>query len=131
MEHFISKDRSYSKTHEWCLTVDKKCLVGITDYAQHELGDIVLVDYKVTIGQEVKAGDVIATIEAVKTVSDIYAPVSGKVLEFNKKVQDDPAIINQDAYGEGWILSLEVKDPSECEKLMQANDYEDYITAHS
>ncbi|MCX7835130.1 MAG: glycine cleavage system protein GcvH [bacterium] len=129
MAYVISKNRNYTKTHEWCLTADHVCLVGISDYAQSELGDIVLVDFKVSVGQEVKAGDVIATIEAVKTVSDVYAPVSGTIKEINSKLADDPSVVNQDAYGDGWLLKISAANYSECDALLKPDEYENYISS--
>lgn len=127
MEHNVPQDRSYTKTHEWCLSKDGKLIIGISDFAQTELGDIVLVDYKVSSGQKINAGDIIATIEAVKTVSDVYSPITGIVRELNPKVQDDPAVINQDVYGDGWLLSLDGLTNTKVENLIVAPEYEQFL----
>ncbi len=117
----------YTKDHEWVRVEDGMAVVGITDHAQHELGDIVYVDVSVGVDQEVRAGEVIATLEAVKTVADVYAPVSGRVVEINPILAERPEAINQDPYGEGWILRLQVTQPAELEQLLDASAYKELI----
>jgi glycine cleavage system H protein len=119
------KDLKYTEDHEWVRLDGKTAVVGITDYAQGELGDIVFVELPGT-GTEVEQGGVFGTIEAVKTVSDLMSPVSGKVIEVNADLNDNPEHINKSPYGDGWMLKIEVSDPSELDKLMDAAAY----TAH-
>ncbi len=111
----------YTKDHEWVRVEGSTGVIGVTDYAQGELGDVVFVD--ITDTGEVKQGEAFGTIEAVKTVSDIYAPVSGKVVEVNKAIQDSPEAINKDPYGKGWIIKIEIKDMNELSNLMDAEAY--------
>jgi glycine cleavage system H protein len=111
----------YTKDHEWVRVEGSTGVIGVTDYAQSELGDVVFVD--ITDTNEIKQGEAFGTIEAVKTVSDIYAPVSGKVVEVNKAIQDSPEAINKDPYGEGWIIKIEIKDMNELSNLMDAEAY--------
>jgi len=119
------KDLKYTEDHEWVRLDGKTAVVGITDYAQGELGDIVFVELPGT-GTEVEQGGVFGTIEAVKTVSDLMSPVSGKVVEVNGSLNDSPEHINKSPYGDGWMLKIEVTDPGELDKLMDADAY----TAH-
>jgi glycine cleavage system H protein len=98
----------YAKSHEWVRIEGNDGYVGISDFAQSELGDIVFVDITASIGDELSAGDVFGTIEAVKTVSDLYMPVSGKLVEINEAITDNPETINSDPYGQGWMLKVEV-----------------------
>lgn len=116
----------YSNTHEWVKVEGNTAVVGITDFAQGELSDIVMVELPKP-GREVKAGDSIGVIEAVKAVSDLYSPVSGKVLEVNSALTSTPETINKDAYGEGWIVKLELSNAPEAEKLMDASAYKEFI----
>lgn len=111
----------YTKDHEWVHVEGTTGTIGVTDYAQSELGDVVFVD--ITDTSEVKQGEAFGTIEAVKTVSDIYAPLSGKVVEVNRAIQDSPEVINKDPYGEGWIMKIEIKDMNELSNLMDAEAY--------
>ncbi|MAG21560.1 MAG: glycine cleavage system protein H [Candidatus Marinimicrobia bacterium] len=115
-------DLHYVDTHEW-LSIDVlTATVGITDYAQSELGDIIFVELP-EIGTEVKIGEPFAVIEAVKTVTDLFGPVSGTVAEINGSLEDSPEKINEDPYGEGWIVRIEMSDPSEGKSLLSADDY--------
>ena len=121
-------DLLYTKEHEWLRVVDggKNAYIGITDYAQHELDELVYVEVD-TVGDELEADDVFGTVEAVKTTSDLFMPVAGKVLEFNDALSEDggdnPGLINEDPYGEGWIVKIELSDPSEVASLMSAAAY--------
>lgn len=123
----IPENLKYTKEHEWIKVEGKTGTIGITDYAQGELGDIIYVEIHST--ENVKQGESFGTIEAVKTVSDLYAPVSGRVLEINMNVNDNPASVNHDPYGEGWIIKLEISDLKEVEKLMSAGEYKKLVGA--
>ena len=112
----------YTKEHEWVKVDGNTATVGITDYAQGELGDIVFVELP-NVGEEFTQMKPFGTIEAVKAVSDMYAPISGKVLEINSALDDDPTVINRDPYGEGWIIKLEITSKDELEQLLDADDY--------
>lgn len=116
----------YSNDHEWCRVEGDVAVIGITDFAQSQLGDIVFVDVP-TVGETLAAGEAFGSIEAVKTVSDAFLPVSGEILEFNEAVDADPALVNRDAYGEGWLVKVKMSDPSEVEGLLSAADYEQLI----
>ncbi|MBR4564979.1 MAG: glycine cleavage system protein GcvH [Paludibacteraceae bacterium] len=113
----------YTSEHEWIRVEGDEAFVGITDYAQSELGEIVFVDVP-TEGETVGQGEVFGSIEAVKTVSDLNMPVTGEVLEVNGALDAQPELVNNDPYGEGWIIRISVKDASELDKLMDANAYE-------
>ena len=112
----------YSKDHEWVKVEGNRAIIGITDYAQDSLGDIVFVDLP-EVGRTVKAGDAVAAVESVKAASDVYSPVSGTVVEVNTSLEASPELINQDPY-ENWILVLEMSDPGELDSLMDAEGYE-------
>lgn len=116
----------YSKDHEWVRMEGDIAYVGITVFAQRELGDIVFVDVD-TEGEELDKDEVFGTIEAVKTVSDLFMPVGGEVLEFNVKLDDNPEIINSDSYGEGWIVKISVSNQDELEDLMNSQTYQEMI----
>jgi glycine cleavage system H protein len=122
---YFPENLKYSKTHEWLKVEGNSAIIGITDYAQNELGDIVFIDINTDL--EVDAESPIGTIEAVKTVSDIFAPISGKVTETNEKVKDTPEIINKDPYGEGWILKMIIKDKKELNNLLDVTAYKSLI----
>jgi glycine cleavage system H protein len=122
----IPAELKYSKDHEWVRVEGNEAVVGITDHAQSELGDIVFVDIN-TEGQEVAQGDVFGTVEAVKTVSDLFMPVGGKVLAVNAGLADDPASVNRDPYGEGWIVRVQLKDAAELGKLLTADQYRESL----
>ena len=119
----IPNTLKYTNSHEWCKVDGKVATVGLSDFAQSELGDIVFLSLP-AVGTEIKAGGTLLTIEAVKTVADMYAPVSGKIVEANVALDGDPQKINQDCYGEGWIVKIEMSDPSEVGKLLDASAYE-------
>jgi glycine cleavage system H protein len=116
----------YTKEHEWVKVEDNIVTVGITDYAQGELGDIVFVEMP-RLNSEVKTEQPFGTIEAVKAVSDMFAPVSGKVIAINEILEDDPMIINRDPYGEGWMIKIELSDPAQIDKLLSADDYRQIV----
>ena len=122
----IPDNLKYTKDHEWALVDGDVVTVGITDYAQGELGDIVYVELP-EVGDDVSAGDSFGTIEAVKAVSDLFAPVSGEVVEINEDLSDQPETINKDAYGEGWIIKIKLSDPSEFDDLLDKAQYEALI----
>jgi glycine cleavage system H protein len=117
----------YTKEHEWVRVEGDEAYVGITDFAQGELGDIVYVEVE-TVGDTVETGAVFGTIEAVKTTSDLYMPITGKVLEFNSKISsdgdDDPALVNSDPYGDGWIVKMRIQDPEELAGLLDVAAYQ-------
>jgi glycine cleavage system H protein len=123
----IPENLKYTADHEWVKVEDGTAVIGITDYAQGELGDIVFIDIDPDI-QEVSKGETFGTIEAVKTVSDMIAPVTGKVLELNAKLENEPQVINSDPYGEGWFVKVEIDDESELADLLDAAAYKDLIT---
>ena len=113
----------YTKDHEWISIDGNTATIGITDFAQRELGDIVYVEVE-TIGKSLQAGDVFGTVEAVKTVSDLFLPVSGTITELNPALQGKPELVNTDPYGEGWMIKMTVTDPAEVEQLMDSKAYE-------
>ena len=112
----------YTKDHEWVLVEGDVATIGVTDFAQHELGDIVFVDIS-TQGETLNAHDVFGTVEAVKTVSDLYMPVSGEITEVNGDLEGAPESVNSDPYGSGWMVKVKMTNPSEVEGLMSAADY--------
>jgi len=116
------KELKYTKTHEWVRMADGIAVVGITDYAQQELTDVVYIELP-EVGKEVKAGGECATVESVKAAVDVYSPLSGKVVKVNEKLNDEPQLLNSDPYGEGWVFEVEPSDPSELAKLMDADAY--------
>lgn len=122
----VPANLKYSNDHEWCRAEGDTAYIGITDFAQSQLGDIVFVDVP-TVGETLAAGDVFGSIEAVKTVSDAFIPVSGEILEFNPTVDTDPAIVNKDAYGEGWLIKVKLSDPAEVDALLSADQYQELI----
>lgn len=116
-------DLKYTREHEWIRdNADGTATVGITDFAQSELGDIVFVDLE-EVGFDFSKDETFGTIEAVKTVSELYAPVDGEILEINAKLEDDPEIVNDDPFGEGWLIKIKVGDPSQLEELLSADEY--------
>jgi glycine cleavage system H protein len=118
----------YSKEHEWVkVEPGNKVRIGITFFAQKELGDVVFVELPVE-GTEVTAGEGFAVVESVKAVSDIYAPVSGQVVEVNQSLNENPELINEDSYGEGWIAVIEMTDPTEIDNLLDNNEYSKLLT---
>ena len=119
-------DIKYTKDHEWVKISDGIAYIGITEFAQSELGDIVFVDVD-TLNEELDQEEVFGTIEAVKTVSDLFMPISGKVDSFNKELEDSPELINDDPYNKGWIISVSDFDESELEALLSADDYKKLV----
>ena len=118
----IPADLRYTKDHEWIRINGKTGIVGITDFAQGEMGDVVFVEIE-TVGDHIEKGKPFGTIEAVKTVSDLFMPVSGKVLEVNENINESPDSVNKDPYGEGWLIKVEVDDPGQVDELMDAAQY--------
>jgi len=118
----IPEKLMYTEDHEWVRVEGDEAFVGITDFAQKELGDIVFVEVE-TVDEELDQGEAFGTIEAVKTVSDMFMPVSGTVLELNEKVEDEPEVINKDPYGDGWIVKIKVGDSSQLDDLLDAAAY--------
>ncbi|MBM3177617.1 MAG: glycine cleavage system protein GcvH [Bacteroidetes bacterium] len=112
----------YTKDHEWVKMEGNTAIIGITEFAQGELGDIVYIDIK-TVGQELKQHEVFGTVEAVKTVSDLFMPLSGKVLEVNATLESDPSKVNADPYGDGWMVKVAVSDSKEFDNLLDAASY--------
>ncbi len=122
----VPEELKYSKDHEWVKVDGNVAYIGITDYAQSELGDIVFVDVDPELS-EVTKDEPFGTIEAVKTVSDLLAPVSGKVIEINPELEDEPQYINEDPYGKGWIIKVEMTNPDELNDLLSSEDYKAQI----
>lgn len=118
----------YTKDHEWVRVEGDEAYVGITDFAQSELGDIVYIDID-TEGDTLDKEEVFGSIEAVKTVSELFMPVSGTILEFNSTLEDEAELVNSDPYGEGWMVKIKISDASELEDLMSAADYKDSVEA--
>ena len=116
----------YSSDHEWVRVEGNEAFIGITDFAQEELGDIVFIDVS-TEGETLEQGEVFGSVEAVKTVSDLLMPVSGEVLEINPELDDAPEMVNQDPYEKGWIIKVTIEKPEELDGLMSAADYKRYI----
>ncbi len=116
----------YTKEHEWIRLEGNVATIGITDFAQHELGDIVYVEIE-TLGQELKSGDVFGTVEAVKTVSDLYLPVDGSITEINPKLNSNPELVNSDPYGEGWMVKMKVNNEADVNSLMDAAAYQGVV----
>jgi glycine cleavage system H protein len=125
----IPKDLKYTNTHEWVKVEGDTATMGVTDYAQKELSDIVFVDLPES-GKTVNQGDVLGTIEAVKAVSDFYSPVSGTVIESNQELKSTPDLANKEPYGKGWIVKIKVADKSDLDKLLDATAYEKTTIAH-
>ncbi len=122
----IPDNLKYTKDHEWVKVDGDTAIVGITDFAQHELGDIVFVEVD-TVEETLDKEETFGTIEAVKTVSDLFMPVGGEVLEFNEELEATPDIINKDPYGDGWIIKIKIADASEADDLLSADEYKDLI----
>ena len=123
----LPENLKYTQDHEWVKVDGNQALIGITEYAQGELGDIVFVDIDPDL-KEIVNGESFGTIEAVKTVSDLFAPCNGKVIEINSSLEDQPELINTDSYGEGWIIKIELSDPSELDELLDSVSYQSQIT---
>ena len=120
------KELKYSKDHEWLRVEGGNAYIGITEFAQGELGDIVFVDVD-TEGDELEKEEVFGSIEAVKTVSDLFMPINGEVLSFNAKLEDEPELINTDPYGEGWVIKIAISDVSELDDLLDASAYQELV----
>ncbi len=117
----------YTKEHEWVRLEGEIAVVGITDFAQGELGDIIYVEVE-TVGETLDKDEVFGTVEAVKTVSDLFLPVTGEIVEFNESLEQTAELVNSDPYGEGWMIKIRVSDPSELDGLMDAREYEKMVT---
>ncbi len=124
----IQENLKYTKDHEWILVEGDEVTIGITDFAQGELGDIVFVEVE-TIGENLDKEEVFGTIEAVKTVSDLFMPVSGEVIAFNEELEASPEMINQDPYGKGWIVKAKMADSAELDSLLSSEDYKKMVEA--
>ncbi len=122
----IPADLKYTKDHEWVRIDGDQAIVGITDFAQGELGDIVYVDID-TLEEDVEKDKVFGSVEAVKTVSDLFMPLTGKLIEFNEKLEEDPELVNTDPYGEGWMIKINISDPSEINTLLDAAAYQELV----
>ena len=122
----VPANLKYSNDHEWCRVEGDTAVIGITDFAQSQLGDIVFVDVP-TVGETLAAGEVFGSIEAVKTVSDAFLPIGGEILEFNDAVDADPAIVNKDAYGEGWLIKIKPAADADFGRLLDAEAYKALI----
>ena len=122
----IPNNLKYTKEHEWVLVEGNTGTIGVTDYAQGELGDVVYVDIDPALS-EIKKGESIGTIEAVKTVSDIFAPFSGKVIELNNEIKDSPELVNSDPYGKGWMIKVEISNTADLADLLDASAYQALI----
>ena len=123
----IPAELKYTKDHEWIKIEGDTATVGITDFAQGELGDIVYVEVD-TLDETLDAEEVFGTVEAVKTVSDLFLPLSGEIIEFNENLEDEPEKVNTDPYGEGWMIKLKISDASQVDELMSADDYKALIS---
>lgn len=124
----IPAELKYTKDHEWVRIEGDVATVGITDFAQGELGDIVYVEVE-TVDETLEREEVFGTVEAVKTVSDLFLPLSGEIVAFNELLEDEPEKVNADPYGEGWMVQIKISDPSEVEDLMDASQYKELIGA--
>lgn len=122
----IKENLSYTNDHEWIKIDGNTALVGITDFAQSELGDIVFIEVE-TIGEDLNKNEVFGTVEAVKTVSDLFIPVSGKILEFNSALEDNPELVNESPYEEGWIVKMEISNLDEISDLLDSKAYKSLI----
>ena len=122
----IPKELKYTEEHEWVKIEDNIATVGITDFAQGELGDIVYLEID-TLDSEIATNEVFGTVEAVKTVSDLFMPLSGKVIEINSELEDRPELVNEDPYGEGWIIKIDISDISESSNLLSYEDYKNLV----
>lgn len=124
----IPSHLKYTKDHEWVLIEGDIATIGITDFAQSELGDIVYVEVE-TVDETMEAEEVFGTVEAVKTVSDLFLPLSGEIIEFNSSLEDEPEKVNSDPYGDGWMIKLKCSDLSQAEDLLSAEDYKELVGA--
>ncbi|MFH1428622.1 MAG: glycine cleavage system protein GcvH [Candidatus Margulisiibacteriota bacterium] len=126
MSQEFPADIMYSKEHEWVKIDGENALIGITDYAQEEMGDVVFVELP-ELGKDIEQMEELGVVESVKTISTVYSPVSGEVLEINEKLQETPEIINESPYEDGWIVKLALSDTNEVDDLMTADEYQEYI----
>lgn len=124
------EDNRYAKSHEYVHLEGDVATVGITDYAQKELGDVVFVELP-QVGSQLDAADELGSIESVKAVSELFSPVSGEVIEVNEALADNPALVNTDPWGDGWMIRIRVSDPTEVDELMTAEEYDEYIEKES
>ncbi len=124
----IPSELKYTKDHEWVKIEGEIAVIGITDFAQGELGDIVYVEVE-TVDETLEKEEIFGTVEAVKTVSDLYLPLSGEIIEFNNSLEDEPEKVNTDPYGEGWMIKIKISDPAEMESLLNAAEYKELIGA--
>tara|TARA_R100001369_G_scaffold92142_1_gene135673 strand:- start:1856 stop:2236 length:381 start_codon:yes stop_codon:yes gene_type:complete len=122
----IPKELKYTKDHEWVKIDGNIATIGVTDFAQGELGDIVYVEVE-TVGETMEREEVFGTVEAVKTVSDLFLPLAGEILEFNETLEDTPEKVNTDPYGDGWMVKMQISDENEISSLMSADEYKDLI----
>ncbi|CAN5222176.1 glycine cleavage system protein GcvH [soil metagenome] len=122
----IPQELKYTKDHEWVRIEGDVATVGVTDFAQGELGDIVYVEVE-TVGETLEKEEVFGTVEAVKTVSDLFSPLSGEILEFNESLESTPEVVNSDPYGEGWMVKIRISNEDEVSALLSADDYKDLI----
>ena len=123
----IPAELKYTKDHEWVRIEGDEAVIGITDFAQSELGDIVFIEVE-TEGESIESEDIFGSVEAVKTVSDLFMPLSGEVLSFNSELEDAPEVVNSDPYGEGWMIRIKISDNSEIDTLLSAEQYKDLIS---
>jgi len=121
-----SEENLYSKDHEWILVQDTVGTIGITDYAQHELGDVVYVDLP-EVGDTFEAGDPFGSVESVKAVSEIFCPIGGEVIEVNSKLEESPELINQSPHEKAWMVKVRITNPDELKELLNAEEYEEYL----
>ncbi len=124
----LPEELKYTKDHEWVKVDGDVAYIGITDFAQKELGDIVYVEIE-TEGERVEEGEVFGTVEAVKTVSDLFMPFSGKIVEFNSDLESEPELVNDDPYGKGWMIKIEIEDKAVIDNLLSAADYKELVGA--
>lgn len=124
------EDNRYAKSHEYVHLEGDIATIGITDYAQKELGDVVFVELP-QVGSQLEAADELGSIESVKAVSELFAPVSGEVVEVNEALADNPALVNTDPFGDGWMVRVKVSDPTEVDELMTAEEYDEYVEKES
>jgi len=122
----IPSNLKYTEDHEWIKVTGDTAIIGITEYAQQQLGDIVFVEIE-TLGETISKGETFGTIEAVKTVSDLFMPVTGQIIEVNPKLEGAPESVNSDPYGEGWMIKIKIKNASELNSLLSADDYKETI----
>tara|TARA_B100001142_G_scaffold329334_1_gene392265 strand:- start:826 stop:1206 length:381 start_codon:yes stop_codon:yes gene_type:complete len=122
----IPEELKYTEEHEWVRIEDNIAIVGITDFAQGELGDIVYLEID-TLDSQIDSNEVFGTVEAVKTVSDLFMPIAGKVIEVNASLEDKPELVNEDPYGEGWIIKIDISEQSQIDSLLNPSDYKNLI----